>query len=100
MNPWIEAGARAILKAAVREGMAKRTVRPDLRGIPIDLLLPVAVTDYRTEIEEVIVRWIFTAERLELSQAADEIRSAQLIDDIIAHTRSIVQLEAAKNARS
>lgn len=100
MNPWVEAGSRAILKTAVRDGMAKKGIRPDLRLIPIDLLLPVATTDYLSEAQAVLSQWAAMAERLELSQAADEIRSAQLIDDIIAHTRSLIQMEETKNARS
>ncbi len=88
------------MKVAVRQGMGRKGVRPDLAGIPTDLLISVAVADYSQEIGQVLARWGDVAAELEMSHQADDVRDAQLIDEIIAHVRGVVKLEEQKNARS
>ena len=80
---WVEAGARVIIKRAVRTGLAQRGSSANLHGCDFTLVLDLARTTFVDVFVETVAKWRVAAEAMERrflgTPYIDEIQNARLM---------------------
>lgn len=78
-SAWVQAGARVIIKRAVRQGLTNRGLEAAFWNIPFDLVLDLARTTYVNEFVQEVVRWRAVAENMMHSNMPDRLSDAKLM---------------------
>lgn len=81
---WVEAGARVIIKRAVRSGLiARGAANTDVTAVPFDLVLDLARTTYVEEFLLTLAGWRRRAKEMEKhfvdGPYKDEVQKARLL---------------------